>query len=198
GCGLGSVAGSVGLFGGIIINIWKPGALKAAIAAAIAKRAAEISIAAEAAGEVTGKALVIAELQKMGISTLNDQTLQSFFTTISYKNITRIYQAVYEQHFQKCEFGFLKKEFLSLPDAKRDLHFCRSVWNQTPAASQARQYISPEKVIKTTVEEVVEGAEVSAKAAADIATKQATEASIKTSTETIDAACTQLYSAIGY
>ncbi|CDO61960.1 rifin, partial [Plasmodium reichenowi] len=65
GCGLGSVAGSVGLFGGIIINIWKPAALAAAIKAALEEGAAYISDAGAKAGIQAGNNAVIAGLKRM-------------------------------------------------------------------------------------------------------------------------------------
>ncbi|CDO61831.1 rifin [Plasmodium reichenowi] len=198
GCGLGSVAGSVGLFGGIAINIWKPAALDAAIKAALDAAAPKIVAAGVKAGEVIGKELVIAELKKMGISTLNNQPLDIFFTATSYKNASFITQAIHNQYVQTCASDSLVKLNFRLDLASRDIYFCRSVLNQIPSVSQAGDHILPTVGIRPAVQNIVTNAEVSAKAAADIATKQATEASIKMSTETIDAACTQLYSAIGY
>ncbi|ETW45875.1 hypothetical protein PFMALIP_06057 [Plasmodium falciparum MaliPS096_E11] len=159
GCGLGSVAGSIGLFGAVAINIWKPAALDAAITAALNANAVKIAAAANAAGEVIGKALVIAELQKMGISTLKGQTLKSFFRTISYKNVSSIAQAVYEQHYETCaDYSLWSVRFPSSA-AKHDFLFCQSVSNQIPSVSQPKQYISRIDVVQKTVQNIVTKAE---------------------------------------
>ncbi|CAB39118.1 rifin [Plasmodium falciparum NF54] len=198
GCGLGSVAGSIGLFGAVAINIWKPAALDAAIAKAITEGTANISAAGVKAGEATGKVLVISGLKKMGISTLGGKNLESYFATTSYKKVASIAQAVYEQHFEKCEFGYLKEGFTPVGDPSRDIHFCQSVWQQTSVVSKTGHYISPKDVIKRTVETMVSKAEGPANAAAEFV--KATEtATIKAAEEkTIETASTQLYSAIGY
>ncbi|EUT82043.1 hypothetical protein PFAG_04225 [Plasmodium falciparum Santa Lucia] len=158
-CGLGSVAGSVGLFGGIIINIWKPGAITATIKAALDAAAIDISATANAAGEVIGKALVIAELQKMGISTLKGQTLKSFFRTISYKNVSSITKAVYGQHYETCADYPLWSVRVPSSAAKHDFLFCQSVSNQIPSVSQPKQYISRIDVVQKTVQNIVTKAE---------------------------------------
>ncbi|MBZ2160246.1 hypothetical protein K1I93_09320, partial [Streptococcus australis] len=141
---------------------------------------------------------VIAELQKMGISTLDNHLLESYFATTSYKNITNIAQAVYEQNIKTCTFSSLKEGYIPVGDGSRDALFCQSVWNKTPAVSQRGQYISPDEIIKRTVQTMVSEAEGTANAAAEIA--EATEiATIKAVEEkTIEAASTQLYGAIGY
>ncbi|KNG74076.1 rifin [Plasmodium falciparum IGH-CR14] len=198
GCGLAGVAGSIGLFGAVAINIWKPGAITAAIAKAIAEGTANISAAGVEAGEVTGKELVITGLKRMGISTLDNKLLESYFAKISYKKVASIAQAVYQQHFEKCEFGSLKQGFTAVGDRSRDIHFCQSVWNQAPAVSRPGEHISRIDFIQRTVQNIFTKAEEPANAAAKIA--EATEiATIKAAEEkTIEAASTQLYGAIGY
>ena len=198
GCGLGGVAGSIGLFGGVAINIWKPVAFDAAITAALNANAVKIAEAANSAGIQAGKEFVIAGLKRMGISTLGGKDLGTYFATTSYKKVASIAQAVYEQHFEKCEFGYLKDGFIPVGDRSRDIHFCQSMWNQTSAVSQPRQYISTEEVIKRTVQNMVSDAEGPANTAAEIAEAIET-ATIKAAEEkTIETASTQLYSAIGY
>ncbi|CDO62117.1 rifin, partial [Plasmodium reichenowi] len=198
-CGLGSVAGSVGLFGGIIINIWKPGALKAAIDKAIVAGTARIAAAANAAGDAAGKELVIAGLQStFKISTLKGHPLKSFINPENYNNFTSIYEAVYEEYFEKCIPSSLGKRFFSLVDANLDIPICKSVFNQTSAASQPGQSISSIKVIETNVQTMVSEANGVAKAAAEIAEATERAKAIKTSTDAIEAASTQLYGAIGY
>ncbi|ETW27859.1 hypothetical protein PFFCH_04734 [Plasmodium falciparum FCH/4] len=198
GCGLGSVAGSVGLFGGVAINIWKHLALEASIKTAIAEGTAKIAEAAEAARILAGKEAVIEGLKKMGISILGGKDLGTYFAKTPYENVASIAQAIYEQHFKICTFGFLKQEFISVGDRSRDFLFCQSVWNQAPAVSRPGEHISRIDFIQRTVQNIFTKAEEPANAAAKIA--EATEiTTIKAAEEkTIEAASTQLYGAIGY
>ncbi|SOS81890.1 PIR protein [Plasmodium sp.] len=176
GCGLGGVAGSIGLFGAVAINIWKPAALEAAIAKAITEGTPNILAAGVEAGEITGKVLVIEGLKKMGISTLGGKDLGTYFATTPYENVASIAQAIYEKHFKTCTFGYLKEGFTPVGDPSRDILFCQSVWKQTSAVSQPRQYISPTEVIKRTVETMMSEAKGPANAAADAARESAINA----------------------
>ncbi|EWC88541.1 hypothetical protein PFNF54_02676 [Plasmodium falciparum NF54] len=182
GCGLGSVAGSVGLFGGIAINIWKPTALDAAIEAAIAKSAAKITAVAEAARILAGKEAVIAGLEKLGVSILDNQLLVSYFTTTPYNTASVITTALYKQHYKICVYDPSRNLFSSFGDVNRHIGICNSVWKQISVVSQRGQYISHEEVIKRTVETMVSYAEVSAKAAAKTA-EVAEKATIKVAQE---------------
>ncbi|SPJ09514.1 rifin PIR protein,putative [Plasmodium sp. DRC-Itaito] len=166
GCALGGVAGSIGLFGGVAINIWKPGAITAAIEAALNAAAPKIAEAAEAAGEAEGAAKVIELIQsKYVLSTLNDQTLRSYFATTSYKKASVITEAVKKLHYEKCILDSSGIVRFPYGDGNRQIPICRSVWEQTQAVSQQGQTISHMNVIETTVETMVSDAEVSAKAA---------------------------------
>ncbi|KOB85071.1 hypothetical protein PFDG_00460, partial [Plasmodium falciparum Dd2] len=176
GCGLGSVAGSIGLFGGVAINIWKPVALKAAIAKAITEGTADIAAAGVKAGEVTGKEAVIEGLKKMGISTLDGKDLGNYFATTPYEKVASIAQAVYEQNIKTCTFGSLKEGFIPVGDGSRDSLFCQSVWQQTSVVSKTGQYISPKEVIEKTLQNIVTQAEEPANVAAEIARESATNA----------------------
>ncbi|ETW63742.1 hypothetical protein PFMC_00378 [Plasmodium falciparum CAMP/Malaysia] len=198
GCGLGSVAGSIGLFGAVAINIWKPGAITAAIEKALELKAAYISATAEAARILAGKEAVIEGLKKMGISTLGGKNLGTYFATTRYKNVASIAQAVYEQHYKTCTLGSLKEGFTPVGDPSRDILFCQSVWQQTSVVSTTNRGISYKEVIQRTVQNIFTKAEEPANAAAEFV--KATEiATIKAAEEkTIETASTQLYSAIGY
>ncbi|EWC85258.1 hypothetical protein PFNF54_05934 [Plasmodium falciparum NF54] len=169
GFGLSGVAGSIGLFGAVAINIWKPAALKAAIAKAITEGTADIAAAGVKAGEVTGKVLVISGLKRMGISTLDGKDLGTYFATTSYKNITNITQAVSSEYVQKCISASSGSVRFRLVDAQRDIHFCHSVWKQTSAVSTPKKGISYKEVIERTVETMVSKAEGPANTAAEIA-----------------------------
>ncbi|SOS77275.1 PIR protein [Plasmodium sp. gorilla clade G1] len=198
GCGLGSVAGSIGLFGAVAINIWKPAALEAAIKAGLDAAAIDISATAEAARILAGKEAVIEGLKKIGISTLGGKDLGNYFATTPYKNVASIVQAVSEQNIKTCRFGSLKEGFIPVGDGSRDTLFCQSVWKQTSAVSRSGEHISGIDVIQRTVQNIVTKAEGPANTAAKIAEAIET-AKIKAAEEkTIEAASTQLYGAIGY
>ncbi|SPJ13176.1 rifin PIR protein,putative [Plasmodium sp. DRC-Itaito] len=174
GCTLGGVAGSIGLFGGIAINMWKPAALKIAIDKAIAAGATKIAEAAEAARILAGKEAIIAGLKKMGILTLDNQLLESYFTATPYNTASVITQAVYNQYVQTCKSYSLGKVGFPFFDTNRDSRFCQLVLNQTFAASQPKMGISEIPVIKRTVETMMSEVEGVAKAAAEVARKSAT------------------------
>ncbi|CZT98680.1 rifin [Plasmodium falciparum NF54] len=173
GCGLGSVAGSVGLFGGIAINIWKNVALDVGIKEAIKAAAAEISASANAAGAAEIMKLI---KSKFVVSTLGGKDLGTYFATTSYKDVTNITQAVQQLYFEKCilpSSGSLRFPFA---DANRHIPICQSVWNQIQTVSQRGQYISPDEIIKRTVKTMVADAEEPAKAAAEAARESAINA----------------------
>ncbi|SOV78656.1 rifin PIR protein, putative [Plasmodium reichenowi] len=183
GCGLGGVAGSIGLFGGVAINIWKPGAITAAIEKALELNAAYISTTAKAAGAAAGKKFVIEELRTLGVSTLNDKTLGSYFSTTPYNTASVITKALYEQHYKICVHDPSRNLISGFGDANLHISICRSVRNQISAVSQPKQYISYDVVIEKTVETMVSEANgvaadasavKSAELTAEITTKQTT------------------------
>ncbi|SOV83998.1 rifin PIR protein, putative [Plasmodium reichenowi] len=185
GCGLGSVAGSVGLFGGIAINIWKNVALDVGIKEAIKAAAAEISAAANAAGA--------AEIMKLIKSTffidkLGETPLQSIFTTKTYTNASVITQAVQKLHFEKCTYDPVTKVRFPYGDGNRHIPICRSVWQQTQAVSKTGERISSMEVIGKTVQNIASDANGVANAAAEAAEATEKAKAIKTSTDAIEAA----------
>ncbi|CDO61670.1 rifin [Plasmodium reichenowi] len=193
-----SVAGSVGLFGGIVINIWKPAALEAAIKTALDAAATKISAAGVKAGIQAGNNAVIAGLKQMGIFTLDNQPLKSFFTTTSYNKASVITHAVLEQHVEKCIPTHLGKKLFNVVDANLHIPICKSVLKQTEAASQAGQSISSINVIKTTVQTMVSNADGVAKSKAVVA-EAAKKAAIEAAQEkAIEAASIEMYTTIGY
>ncbi|SOV83739.1 PIR protein [Plasmodium reichenowi] len=173
GCGLGSVAGSVGLFGGIAINIWKNVALDVGIKEAIKAAAAEISASANAAGAAEIMKLI---KSKFVVSTLGNKTLKSFINPNTYTQVTSIYEAVSNQYLQTCANDSLGKGFLPFADGNRDIPFCNSVWEQTQAVSQPKMGISFTDGIRTAVETMVADAKEPAKAAAEAARESAINA----------------------
>ncbi|ETW51973.1 hypothetical protein PFUGPA_06022 [Plasmodium falciparum Palo Alto/Uganda] len=198
GCGLGSVAGSVGLFGGVAINIWKPTALDAAIEAAIAKSAAKITAVAEATRILAGKEAVIAELQGFGVFNLDGHALETFFTTISYKDVASITQAVNKQYLQTCAYVPSLNKYLPFTDPKSNITICRSVLKQTEAVSPSRKCISFIDGIETAVQTMVSYADVFANAAAEIAEAADKLAVVEARADVMEAAISDLYTTIGY
>ncbi|SOS81852.1 PIR protein, putative [Plasmodium sp.] len=173
GCGLGGVAGSIGLFGAVAINLWKPGALDAAIAKAIAEGTADIEAAANAAGAAEITKLIKSTFQVQNIA---GQTFESFFTATSYKNVASITQAVYEQHFNTCAYDSSGKVVYLYGDGNLHIPICRSVWQQTSTVLTTKKGFSTREVIEQTVENIATKAEGPANAVAEIARENATNA----------------------
>ncbi|EWC76145.1 hypothetical protein C923_03187 [Plasmodium falciparum UGT5.1] len=90
GYGLGTVAPTVGLIGAVAVHVWKPLALKAAIAKAIAEGTAKIAEAAEAARIQTGVDAVISGLKALGVDKLKSGTLETLIDPQNYTNVTKI------------------------------------------------------------------------------------------------------------
>ncbi|ETW32015.1 hypothetical protein PFFCH_00541 [Plasmodium falciparum FCH/4] len=198
GCGLGSVAGSIGLFGEVAINIWKPVALDAAITAALNANAVKIAEAANSAGIQAGKEFVIAGLEKLGVSILDNQSLVSYFTTTPYNTASVITTALYKQHYKICVYDPSRNLFSPFGDVNRHIGICNSVLKQTEAVSQSRKYISHIEGIEKTVQTMVSYAEVSAKAAAKTA-EAANKLAIEEAQEKVmEATIYNWYTTIGY
>ncbi|SCM18762.1 PIR protein, putative [Plasmodium sp.] len=173
GCGLAGVAGSIGVFGGVAINIWKPAALEAAIEKALELNAAYISAAANAAGA--------AEITKLIKSTflvknIAEQPFESFFTATPYKNVASIAKAVYEQHFNTCAYDSSGNLVYLYGDGNLHIPICRSVWQQISAVLTTKKGISTKEVIEQTVQNIATRANGPANAAAEIARENAINA----------------------
>ncbi|SOS76410.1 rifin [Plasmodium sp. gorilla clade G1] len=169
GCGLGGVAASLGLFGGLGTYGWKSAAT--ATAMELAKEAAEKAGAAAAAE--AGKNAVIAGLEELDISTLNGQTLVSYFATMDYTNainIARVINIEYEP--SSCIIG------RGVSGAEKP--FCS--WVMRNFVSQGNG-ASTHKSIEIGVTSIVSKADTVAETAA----KSATEDVIKSSIAAVDA-----------
>ncbi|CDO62113.1 rifin, partial [Plasmodium reichenowi] len=175
GCGLGSVAGSVGLFGGIAVNVWKPGALKAAIASALKANNANILATAEAAGEAAGAAEIMKLIKSTyTVDELGGTVLKSFFDARKYNDASVIARAVYEQYFTKCAYDSSGNLLRHFTYGNRHIPICNSVLKQTEAVSRSGQHLSEMKGIKTAVEIMVSEAKGAAAKATKIATDHET------------------------
>ncbi|ETW61780.1 hypothetical protein PFMC_02249 [Plasmodium falciparum CAMP/Malaysia] len=182
GCGLGGVAASVGLFGGLGSYGWKTSAT--ATAMELAKEAAEKAGAAAAAD--AGKNAVIAGLKKLGVQNIAGQPLVSYLTATNYHNATFISSAINNQ-YEPSSCIFYLSDTRSGPVARET--FCTWVMQKsTAAANVQRSSVSFNDLIIKTIENIVSNA----KNAAGEASKKATEEVIKTSTvavESIYASC---------
>ncbi|EUT93640.1 hypothetical protein PFAG_00142 [Plasmodium falciparum Santa Lucia] len=181
GCGLGGVAASVGLFGGLGIYGWKTAAL------ATAKEAAKD--AAMAAGEVArlkaGKDAVIEGITKVfGVSTLGGQKMESFFTTTFYTDFSNIAHAI--------NIEYQKSSCLS-PGPVAHKPICSLVLEKSEAVLGSKtRYVSHMDVIKKTVGTIV----TDAKSAAAEAAEKATEESIKNSIAVVESTYASCQNAI--
>ncbi|SCM18891.1 PIR protein, putative [Plasmodium sp.] len=159
GCGLAGVAGSIGLFGAVAINIWKPGAITAAIEKALELKAAYISAASVKAGEAAGAAEIIKLIKSTySVDELGVKVLKSIFHAKKYNDVTNITQAVQKLYFETCAYDSSGNLVSFYGDANRNIPICQSVWNQIQAVSRPGQHISDIHVIKRTVQSMVSDA----------------------------------------
>ncbi|SPJ08245.1 rifin PIR protein,putative [Plasmodium sp. DRC-Itaito] len=174
GCGLGGVAASVGLFGGLGIYGWKSAATAAAIEEAMVEGLAISKGAGDAAVIEVGKNAVIAGITKeFGVLTLEGQALVSFINPENYTNVANITQAVYKQYQSTCIFD-------TSGSGARET-FCTLMTKKFVAAKKIPEMlqgnaVSHMKVIRTAVGTIVSNAENAAERAADAASKKATTA----------------------
>ncbi|SPJ10425.1 rifin PIR protein,putative [Plasmodium sp. DRC-Itaito] len=164
GCGLGGVAASVGLFGGLGIY----GSKTAAIAAAKAEAMVEATAKGLAAGAQAGKDAVIVGLQKLHVSTLDKKELKLFINTENYTNFKTLARAINtEYNASSC--------VIPSPDADPSNPICP--WVKEKFVSQFRQSGSVNDVIETAVKPIVSEAQNAAKVAEEKAIEEAIEAS---------------------
>ncbi|KNG75767.1 rifin [Plasmodium falciparum IGH-CR14] len=182
GCGLGGVAASVGLFGGLGIYGWK----SAALATAIAEGAAKGAVAAEAARIAEGIKAVISGLNELGVSTLKDQPLVSYLTTMDYTNASLISIAINKQ-YDPSSCMFFVSGTGSSPGAREPI----CTWVKENFVSQGNG-ASINALIKKTVESIV----TDSKTVAETAAKKATEEAIKASTDAVESAYASCQTAI--
>ncbi|EWC77652.1 surface antigen [Plasmodium falciparum UGT5.1] len=171
GCGLGGVAGSIGLFGGLGIYGWK----SAALATAIAEGAETAKAAGEAVRIPATIDAVISGLEQMGVSILNGQPLKTFFTSTNYTNVTKIARVINsEYNASSCIIGI----------SRAHEPFCSWVMTKQGAAPKIRgKAFSTYESIKTGVENIVSKADTVAETAAE----KAAEDVIKSSIAAVDA-----------
>ncbi|ETW47094.1 hypothetical protein PFMALIP_04856 [Plasmodium falciparum MaliPS096_E11] len=102
GYGLGTVAPTVGLIGAVAVHVWKPLALKAAIAAAIAKSAAEISAASAKAGNAHGMKVATFLLEQWDLKILGIDNFGSFFSKEYIIDIPKVVNIIATKRAEVC------------------------------------------------------------------------------------------------
>ncbi|EWC73420.1 surface antigen [Plasmodium falciparum UGT5.1] len=177
GCGLGGVAASVGLFGGLGIYGWKT----AATATAMAEGAVKSVAAAEAARIAAGIKAVISGIEReFSVSTVGVQGLQSLFTAQNYNNVINIARAINSEY---------KASSCLISGPVTDKSICP--WVMRNFVSQGNSG-STYKSIEIGVTSIVSKAETVAETAA----KKATEEAIKASTDAVESAYAACQTAI--
>ncbi|CZT98253.1 rifin [Plasmodium falciparum NF54] len=166
GCGLGGVAGSVGLFGGFGIYGWKTAALAASKNAAVA----------EATAKGVAKAIDLVK-STFDVQNIAGQPLETVLNVINYTDVSNIYHLIYSQYKTTCI------STSSTPVTGGPETFCISIWNKSLSGLGSNVvFVEETKVIEATVKTIVSSAE---KVAGE-ALEKATEGVIKTSTATIE------------
>ncbi|EWC90557.1 hypothetical protein PFNF54_00604, partial [Plasmodium falciparum NF54] len=102
GYGLGTVAPTVGLIGSVAVHVWKPKALEAAIAKAIAEGTADIAAAAEAAGKARGMEFVIKALKHFGVENFFPGICDTISSTGNYTKVTEFVNTIYSKYNGTC------------------------------------------------------------------------------------------------
>ena len=176
GCGLGGVAGSVGIFGTVAVKELTKAAITTATE--LAKEAAKdgaMAATIKAAGAEAGKKFVIAGLGKLHVSTLDNQILESYFATTKYTNVTKIARAINEQYNpSSCLTGGSGADNSICPWAMENFFAARKIPGKVSSTYNS---------IEVAVKSIVSDAEPVATAAA----QQATEEAIKNSIAVVDA-----------
>ncbi|CDO62110.1 rifin, partial [Plasmodium reichenowi] len=189
----GGIAPSVGLLGGLGIYAWKPGALDAAIKAAIAKVADKILAVAKAAGDVAGKNAVIESLKELHVDSFWTEMSDTILRMSNYNQVTNFTNVIYPLKYDACKDA--SGALLDKCDAF-DVGFGITDAHGT-YTSLARNAGTNEAIAKTLNAIVAEADGAAAKASK--AAEAAKRAMIETAQEkAIEATSTQLYSAIGY
>ncbi|SOV84107.1 rifin PIR protein, putative [Plasmodium reichenowi] len=98
GYGLGTVAPTVGLFGSVAVHVWKPLALKSAIAAA--KQAG--ALAGKAAGDAYGMEAVIGALKHHGVHTMFPDIFKSILKINHYTEVTKFSGDIVTKYGEFC------------------------------------------------------------------------------------------------
>ncbi|SPJ11725.1 PIR protein [Plasmodium sp. DRC-Itaito] len=161
GCGLGGVAASLGLFGGLGIYGWKSAATSAAIEEAIA----EGLVFGEAARIPAAIDAIIKGLKStFKVQNIADQPLGSFINPNTYTDVTNIAQAIYKK-YEKLQCLFTLAGSGSGPVPSSDISFCSTVTKLSYLpGSVTGNTTSMNVIIESHVNEIVTKAIISSEA----------------------------------
>ncbi|SOS81881.1 PIR protein, putative [Plasmodium sp.] len=164
----GIVAPSSGVLGGIGefgLSVWKPAALAAA--KEFAEKAGEAK--GLAAGIKVGMNDVISGLgSELSVSILDGKPLATFINAQNFKDAPFIFEAVYKQYKATC----MPSGPLAVPGTRQPI--CSSVLSKSlDGGSYIQHNVSMETVIKSSVEDMVSQAQITAGMTAEEATKDA-------------------------
>ncbi|SOS81790.1 PIR protein, putative [Plasmodium sp.] len=187
GCGLGGVAASVGLIGGVAVSELKKAATAAAIVAAKKAGASQGAVAGTEAGI---KAVMNVLGLDFGLSFESAQKMGLVLNGTNYTDVTFIYEAIYTKfEVSSC--------LPSVPGAVHgagpvlvaspDQAFCNSVWKKFVYTRGGSGGVSIRDVLKKYVESIVKQAKITAGATEEMVTKDATSLAIENSTAAVDA-----------
>ncbi|CDO62091.1 rifin [Plasmodium reichenowi] len=189
GYGLGTVAPTVGLIGSVAVNVWKTGALKAAIKAALDAAAPKIAAAAEAARIPAGKNAVIESLKKLYVDYFWPEMSNYINKMSHYNEVANLTNVIYPQKVSVCNTA-TDSNIEAMCDAL-DMGF--GILKEDGSYSALAREAIPKKLNEI----VVEGDK--AAKVAEVATEAAEKLAIETTEKgAIDAASYNLYTAIGY
>ncbi|ETW36561.1 hypothetical protein PFTANZ_02726 [Plasmodium falciparum Tanzania (2000708)] len=142
GCGLGGVAGSVGLFGGFGIYGWKTAALAASKNAAVA----------DATAKGVAKAIDLVK-STFDVQNIAGQPLKTFFTATNYTNKKLISESIYMQYQSTCLYVD------AVPVTGVPEPICISIWDKSLSGLGSNGvFVKETEVIETTVRTIVSDA----------------------------------------
>ncbi|SPJ10047.1 rifin PIR protein,putative [Plasmodium sp. DRC-Itaito] len=186
GCGLGGVAGSVGLFGGFGIYGWKTAALAAA------KKAAMVEATAKGATEGMAKVIELINLE-FGVSTLGAQTLETVLNVINYTNEKLISESIYMQYQSTCLCIDPGPVTVTVTVTLDPEPICIFSWEESLAAlGDKGRFVKEIKVIEKAVRTIVSKTDNTA----GEALKRAAEEGIKSITSAVESIYTSCQIAI--
>ncbi|CDO61611.1 rifin [Plasmodium reichenowi] len=186
GCGLGSVAPTVGLIGSVAVNVWKTAELAAATE--LAKQAG--AAAGKIAGDIHGMKIVTESLKELGVNALIPDISKKISTISHYTEVITLDEYIFTKKSAACVLGPTNVD--NPMCLKVDISFgFRDIYRNPRGAPNSS---TVKKVLNALVKEATQGAN----AKETEVTAAETAAAIERGTEAIDAASYNLYSAIGY
>ncbi|CDO62001.1 rifin [Plasmodium reichenowi] len=193
----GIVAPSSGVLAGIAegaLYAWKPGALDAAIKAAIAKGADKILAVANAAGLKAGKELVIESLKELHVDYFWTEMSNTILEMSHYNEVANLTAVISNAKYEACKVASTDIYETMCEPFEKGFGITDELGNYTSLAKTA----GTNEAIAKTLNEIL--AEAEGVAEAKVADVTAAETAIikEAQEKAIDAASTQLYSAIGY